>query len=129
GGGQERRMTWLVVLVGGALGSAARHWVNLEVAHRWNRAVPYAPAIVNLVGAGAIGFLAGGIASGRFAMSPHVRTLVFVGLLGGFTTFSSFMLDTFTLAHGGETTIAITNLVAQNAIGLCLVWAGYQAGL
>jgi fluoride exporter len=95
-------MTWLAVAVGGALGSMARHWVNLAIAHRWERPVPYATAAVNLIGAAVIGILAGAVAGERLPMAPHVRTFVFVGLLGGFTTFSSFMLDTFTLAHGSE---------------------------
>jgi|SRR5690349_17518305 CrcB protein len=118
-------MTWLAVAVGGALGSMARHWVNLEIAHRWERSVPYATATVNLVGSAIIGVLAGVIATERLPMSPHLRTFIFVGLLGGFTTFSSFMLDTFTLGHGGHHLAASLNGVAQNAIGLALVWAGY----
>jgi fluoride exporter len=122
-------MTWLAVAVGGALGSMARHWVNLEIAHRWGRSVPYATATVNLVGAAVIGLLAGLIAAERLAISPHVRTLVFVGILGGFTTFSSFMLDTFTLGHGGDHAGAAANLIGQNAFGLLLAWAGYYVGI
>jgi CrcB protein len=54
-----------------------------------------------------------------------MRTFVFVGLLGGFTTFSSFMLDTLTLTHGGDHTLAISNLIGQVGIGLIAVYAGY----
>jgi fluoride exporter len=118
-------MTWLAVAVGGALGSMARHWVNLEIAHRWERSVPYATATVNLVGAAVIGVLAGVIATERLPVPPHLRTFIFVGLLGGFTTFSSFMLDSFTLGHGGQHLAASLNILAQNAIGFALVWVGY----
>lgn len=118
-------MTWLAVAVGGALGSMARHWVNVEIAHRWERSVPYATATVNLLDSAIVGALAGVIATERLPMSPHLRTFIFVGLLGGFTTFSSFMLDTFTLGHGGNHLAASMNVLAQNAAGLALVWAAY----
>ena len=120
-------MTWLAVAVGGALGSMARHWVNLEIAHRWERSVPYATATVNLVGSAIIGVLAGVIATERLPMSPHLRTFIFVGLLGGFTTFSSFMLDTLTLGHGNEHGLAVANVLFQVVAGLIAVFAGYAA--
>jgi len=58
-------MTWIVVALGGALGSVARHWVNLEMAHRLERSVPHATFVVNVVGCLVIGALAGRIAAGR----------------------------------------------------------------
>jgi fluoride exporter len=122
-------MSWLAVAVGGALGSMARHWVNLEVSHRLERSVPYATFVVNVIGCVMIGALAGRIAGGRLQMSPTLRTFVFVGILGGFTTFSSFGLDTFTLAHGGEHARAFWNVTGQIALGLGGVWLGYYLGL
>jgi fluoride exporter len=121
-------MTWLAVALGGAIGSMARHWLNVELAHRFERSVPYATAAVNMIGSGLIGLLAGAIAVGRVHMSPTMRTFVFVGLIGGFTTFSSFMLDTFTLGHGGGYVSALSNVVAQIVVGAALVWVGYHAG-
>jgi CrcB protein len=120
-------MTWLAVGVGGAVGSLARHGVNIFFGHVLERATPYATATVNLLGSLVIGLLAGLIATGRMHLSTEWRTFVFVGLLGGFTTFSSFMLDTFTLGHGGEQTLAFWNVVLQTALGLIAVWAGYRA--
>jgi CrcB protein len=122
-------MTWIAVAFGGAIGSMARHWVNLELAHRFERSVPYATATVNLIGSGVIGLLAGAIAVGRLHMSPTLRTFVFVGLLGGFTTFSSFMLDTLTLGHGAEHALAVSNLLGQTVLGVALIWAGYYAAV
>jgi CrcB protein len=113
------------VALGGAIGSLARHGVNVAIAHAFARAVPYATAAVNLLGSVAIGVLAGLLASGRLTMSPNMRTFVFVGLLGGFTTFSSFMLDTLTLTHGGDHTLAISNVIGQVGMGLIAVYAGY----
>jgi len=74
-----------------------------------------------------IGFLAGLIASHRMTMSPGMRAFVFVGILGGFTTFSSFGLDTFSLAHGGRPGAAAVNVLVQVIAGCLLVAAGYFA--
>jgi CrcB protein len=119
----------LVIAIGGAIGTAARHGINLLCARLLDRPVPYATAIVNLVGAGIIGLLAGLIASGRLHLEPMPRAFVFVGLLGGFTTFSSYMLDSFTLVHGGEFGMAFANIAGQTALGFAAVWAGYAAAL
>jgi CrcB protein len=99
--------------------------VNVAFAHVFVRAVPYATAAVNLLGSVAIGILAGLLASGRLTMSPNMRTFVFVGLLGGFTTFSSFMLDTLTLTHAGDRALAMSNVIGQVGAGLIAVYAGY----
>ena len=115
----------VAVAVGGAVGSLARHGVNIAVGQLVGRPVPYATAAANLIGSAAIGALAGLIASGRLNMAPAMRAFVFVGLLGGFTTFSSLMLDTLTLTHAGERSLAIANLLGQALMGLAAVYAGY----
>ena len=122
-------MIWLAVAAGGALGSAARHGVNIVFAHVFERSTPYATASVNLIGSAAIGVLAAFVATGRLQMSTAMRTFVFVGILGGFTTFSSFMLDTFSLGHGGDHATAFWNVALQTAFGLVAVWGGYRLGL
>ena len=103
--------------------------MNIFFGHVLERAVPYATAAVNLLGSLAIGLLAGLIATGRVHMSTELRTFVFVGILGGFTTFSSYMLDTFTLGHGGEHALAFWNVALQTAVGLVAVWVGYRAAI
>jgi CrcB protein len=122
-------MIWVAVAIGGALGSMLRHLVNLEIAHRLERATPWSTFVVNVVGCLVIGALAGRVASGRLHLSNLGRTFVFVGVLGGFTTFSSFGLDTFTLAHGGDHTTAFWNVAGQMVLGLGAVWLGYNLGL
>lgn len=122
-------MIWLAVVTGGAIGSLARHGVNAALALVLHRPSPYATAAVNLVGAGVIGLLAGLIASGRLQWSAPLRAFVFVGVLGGFTTFSSYMLDTFTLAYTGEPGVAFMNVAGQTIFGLAAVWAGYSLGV
>src|SRR5262245_42392579 len=122
-------MTLLAVAVGGALGSMARHLVNMAVAHRLERAVPWATFIVNVIGCLVIGALAGRIAGGRLQLSPVLRTFVFVGILGGFTTISSFGLDKFTLGHGGNHAAAFWNVAGQIVLGIGGVWLGYYLAL
>ena len=122
-------MVWLAVAAGGAIGTLARHGVNLVFGHVFVRAVPYATAAVNIAGSLVIGLLAGRIASGRLEMDQPVRAFVFVGVLGGFTTFSSFMLDTLVLTDGGDRTLAVANLVGQTGLGLVTIYLGYQLGV
>jgi len=118
-------MTWVAVMLGGAVGTAARHAVNLAAARLISAPVPWATAIVNMVGSLAIGVLAGALAGERLSMSPFTRTFVFVGILGGFTTFSSFMLDSLTLMHADMPFKAVLNLAGQLVLGLALTVAGY----
>lgn len=120
---------FVLVGIGGALGSMARHGVGMAIAHLSPaRVTPYATMTVNLVGCLVIGVLAGLVATERVTMEPAVRAFIFVGVLGGFTTFSSFGLDTFTLAHGGRMGTAALNVAIQVAAGCALVAAGYAAG-
>ena len=121
-------MTWIAVGAGGALGSMARHWVNTLISHWFEQPVPWATFAVNLVGCLVIGALAGQIATGRLTLSPVMRTFVFVGILGGFTTFSSFGLDTFALSRESNHTLAFWNVAVQVGLGLLGVAAGFRAG-
>ena len=121
-------MNVILVGIGGALGSIARHGVGVAIARAVPAGVtPYATMTVNLAGCLVIGVLAGLVASHRLALGPGMRAFVFVGVLGGFTTFSSFGLDTFTLAHGGRPGAAAANVAIQVAAGLAILAAGYAA--
>ncbi len=122
-------MSWVAVLVGGAIGSAARYGVNLMMARVFGTPMPYATAAVNLIGSFAVGMLAGALAAKRATLTPVEYTLLVTGVLGGFTTFSSLMLDSLLLSQGGAAWKPLANLVAQFAIGLLLVYAGYRTGL
>jgi len=119
--------TWIAVAIGGALGSMARHAVN-HVVHAYGLATrfPAATLVVNVTGCFAIGVLAGLLASERIALRFYWREFIFVGLLGGFTTFSTFGLDTFVLARTQATPLAAVNVIAQVAGGLLVLWIGYR---
>jgi CrcB protein len=118
-------MTWLAIGLGGALGSMARHGVNMIVTRTAGQAVPQATAIVNLVGCLVIGLLAGSVATETLRLSTTARAFVFVGILGGFTTFSSFGLDTFVLVQDGQRSRALLNVLIQVGLGLPAVFVGY----
>lgn len=117
--------TWMAVGIGGALGSMARHGISVTVHRLVGSPVPYATAIVNVVGCFVIGVLAGCVSAGTIRFSETARVLVFVGVIGGFTTFSSFGLDTLTLVRNGETGMAAANIAIQFGLGLGGVFVGY----
>ena len=122
-------MTWLAVVLGGALGSVARHGVNVAAARMLTSPTPWATATVNMIGSLVIGVLAGTFAGERLTMLPAMRAFVVVGILGGFTTFSSFMLDSMTLLQTGAPATAVLNLVGQLVVGVALTLGGYYLGL
>jgi fluoride exporter len=115
----------LAIAAGGGIGAVLRHLVNHVVQARFGAAFPLGIFIVNVGGCLAIGLVAGLLASTRLHLSEQARTFVVVGVLGGFTTFSSFGLDTFTLARGGHTLAAFGNAVGQLVLGLAAVWLGF----
>ena len=118
-------MTWVAIAIGGALGSMARHAVNeLTNAPRF----PWGTVIVNVSGCFVIGLLAGLLACKRMTLWPYAREFVFVGMLGGFTTFSTFGLDTLGLAQSSSSGRALLNVTLQVVGGLAAVWIGYRIG-
>lgn len=119
-------MSWIAVAVGGALGSVARHAVNLAAVHGLGQSAPYATFAVNVSGAFVIGVLAGLLESARWAPTPTVRLFLFVGVLGGYTTFSSYMVDTLALAQTGRIGLAVLNVLGQVAVGYALAYLGYR---
>jgi CrcB protein len=119
-------MTWLAIAAGGALGSLARHGANVAISRALGSPVPYATFAVNVIGCFVIGVLAGLVAADRLQLSTTMRAFLFVGVLGGFTTFSSFGLDTFTLATTGQPIAALGNVLGQIVLGLGAVAVGYS---
>lgn len=121
-------MTWFAVAAGGALGSMARYGINQLVQARWPLVrLPIATLAVNVIGCFAIGLLAGLIASDKLQLRFMSREFIFVGILGGFTTFSSFGLDTLTLARSGAPGTAFLNIALQIGLGLLATSAGFAA--
>ncbi len=121
--------TWILVGAGGALGAMARHGLNHVVHQRSLASVfPLGIFLINVLGSIAIGLVAGLMASGRLHWAYPARTFVVVGILGGFTTFSSFSLDTLALARDGHVAMALWNVAGQVGLSLVGVWAGFRLG-
>lgn len=108
----------------GFIGTLTRYWMSGAVARRYGETFPLGTLVVNLVGCFLVGLLFY-LLQERFLVNQTVRTMVMIGFLGGFTTFSSFGLQTFTLLQDGEFGLALLNLSIANIFGLFLVWAGY----
>ena len=111
--------------IAGLVGTLLRYWLSGVIARRYGETFPYGTLIVNLLGCFVIGFLFY-LFYERALASPTPRTAIFIGLLGGFTTFSSYGLQTFTLLRDGEVFLAFANIAASNVLGLMLVWLGYS---
>lgn len=135
-GANMANLVW--VALGGALGSALRFIVSGFVAHRladplarlsgkWlSVAFPWGTLTVNIVGSLLIGVVAALVSpDGRWMVSPALRQFLMLGVLGGFTTFSSFSLQTLELLRDGEWFMASANILLSVVICLIAVWAGF----
>lgn len=116
-------MSFLIVFVGAGIGGALRHGAN-QLAERagWT-AFPLSTLVVNVVGSFALGVVAGVFAQ-RAQLPQGWRLFLATGLLGGFTTFSTFSLDTVTLWDGGKGMLAALYLVASVAVSIVALLVG-----
>ncbi|HKG22151.1 MAG TPA: fluoride efflux transporter CrcB [Blastocatellia bacterium] len=118
--------TLILVMLGGAFGTGLRYSLSslVHLAIKQPK-FPLATFIVNLSGSFLIGLLVEAFAS-RFPVSPSARATVLVGVLGGYTTFSSFSFETFSLIRQGDFWLAALNVSASVLLGLAAVWAGMR---
>lgn len=124
-------MEIILVALGGALGACARFWLSGAVARRVGEVFPWGTLAVNVSGAAAIGLLAARFLSADGIAEPWRETwlLLVAGVLGSYTTVSSFSLQTLALARAGEGGRAAMNVLASLGLCLCAAFAGHQAGL
>ena len=120
-------MRILYVAFGGAIGSMARYLLDGAVYRILPATFPYGTFVVNLTGCFMFGALLG-IAEDRLVVGSAARAFLLIGVLGGFTTFSSFAFETVQLLRGGEVMRSAINIVGQVIGGLVLLWAGVIAG-
>ena len=107
-------LTYFWIMFGGALGSGARFWASGLVANRFGAVFPLGTLFVNVSGSFAIGFFAAFTApGGPFLVSPRVREFILIGVCGGYTTFSTFSMDTFYLMERGEAMAASAYLLGS----------------
>jgi len=114
------------ILIGlaGLAGTLLRYWLSGLVARQYGETFPWGTVAVNLLGCLVTGAVFN-LTEERFLVNPTLRTVILIGLMGGFTTFSSYGLQTFTLLRDGDFGLATLNIGISNALGLLMVWAGY----
>ena len=115
----------LFLLAGGAIGTGLRYYVSGLAYRVFDWTFPIGTFAVNVLGSFLIGLLWGLFDEGNLYLSPNIRTFLFIGILGGFTTFSTYMLETLNLFRDGETKLALYNLLANNIGGLIVVILGF----
>lgn len=113
-----------LVGLGGMIGAILRYAIGGLVHRLYEGRFPLGTLLVNTAGCLAIGFLFT-LAEDRGVMPANTRLFVFVGILGGFTTFSSFGYETFTLWRDGMAVRALLNITANMCAGLAAVWMGH----
>lgn len=123
-------MEYIWIGLGSAMGGVARHWLSGVVASRYGAAFPWGTLLVNTTGSFLIGFLAALSApeGGRLLLPLTGRQFLMIGILGGYTTFSSFSLQTLELAREGEWIASGGNMFLSVAGCLVAVWAGHVLG-
>jgi CrcB protein len=119
-------MIFFWVALGGALGTLGRFCLSLAAATQFGEQFPWGTLIINVTGSFAIGFFATLTdTDGMLLVRPEMRAFFMIGICGGYTTFSSFSLQTLRLAQGGQWFAAGANMVASNIGCLLAVWLGH----
>jgi fluoride exporter len=122
-------MAWIWVALGSAVGGMLRYWCSGVVARRVGEAFPWGTLVVNVIGSWVIGLFAALTAgTGPLAAESATRQLIIVGLCGGYTTFSSFSLQTLNLGREGEWGRAISNSLASVILCFIAVAIGWLTG-
>lgn len=122
-------LNYVWVAIGGMIGTLLRYWINLVITARFGEWMPWGTISINISGSFIIGlFAALTEVGGRVAVPPEIRLFVLVGICGGYTTFSSFSLQTLALFQAGEPGRAIANVMVSVFLCLLAVWAGFSFG-
>ena len=125
-------MAYFYVFIGGGLGAVCRYGVTTTVGMLLGGMFPWGTLIVNLVGSLLMGLVLGALlplAKSLQLLPESLRLLLTVGFLGGFTTFSSFSMETLTLLRGDSFFLAAVNVVGSIVLGLAAAYIGYQLAM
>jgi CrcB protein len=120
-------LKYLMVGLGGCLGSILRFWLGSYIGGRLGSRFPYGTFVINVTGSFLIGMILTILAE-KTQWSPNWRFLIPIGFIGGYTTFSTFEYETFRLVQDGQMVTAMLNVVGSVVIGFAGVWAGVVAG-
>jgi len=113
----------ILLAAGGAIGTLLRYILSGLTYRFFNGVFPWGTLCVNLAGSFVIGFLWGFFEAEN--LSLYARNFVFIGILGGFTTFSTFTLESFNLLRDNEIGLALSNILASTILGIALVFIGF----
>lgn len=116
-------MQAVAVAAGGAIGSVLRFWITSGVYAVFGRSFPVGTLTVNVLGCLVMGLLYVLLLE-RMAVGPEWRAALLIGVLGGFTTFSSFSIETFNLIEGGELFTALLNVMLNVLSCVAATWLG-----
>ena len=119
-------MNFILVFIGGGIGSIARYIVTTTAKNLTNINFPFGTLAVNIVGSFLMGIVTALIADKITANNESIRLLLAVGFLGGFTTFSSFSMETFALIEKHEIFYAIANITTNVTLGLLAAYVGFK---
>ena len=123
-------LTYALVALGSAVGGTLRYWLSGLVAQSVGGSFPWGTLVINVTGSAAIGFFATMTGpDGRVFVPAEWRTFFMVGICGGYTTFSSFSLQTLSLALDGEVLPAAMNILLSVAMCLVAVWLGHAGAV
>lgn len=117
----------LAIALGGSVGALLRYWVSTGFHAIVGRDFPYGTLLVNVTGSLAMGLLYVVLVE-RLALGVEWRAAVLIGVLGAYTTFSAFSMETFALFEDGEPVKAVLNVVLSVSLCLAAVWLGIAAG-
>ena len=120
-------MYYLAVAVGGAMGSVLRYWITSSIHTRFNIYFPMGTLVVNVIGSLLIGLFFT-ILYQKLNGNELIKSLVMVGLLGGFTTFSAFSIETFNLIHSGFWFKALLNIILSVSLCIFSAFLGIMLG-
>jgi CrcB protein len=120
-------MKFLMVGIGGGIGSVLRFWVSSYLGERMGARFPYGTFAVNVTGSFLIGLVVT-LVTNKADGDPHWRYLLPIGFIGGYTTFSAFEYETFRSMQDGKVLVASLNVVLSVTLGLAAVWLGVMAG-
>ncbi len=119
-------MNYFFVAIGSALGGVLRFWISALFERRFGESFPWGTIFINITGSFIIGLcfsLEGN--DGRPLLGPSARAFTLVGVLGGYTTFSSFSLQTLNLIRAGQFPLALANVMLSVVLCLVAVWLGH----
>jgi CrcB protein len=115
---------FLIIGLGGWLGTCSRYWLGTAIAGRWGTAYPWGTALVNVTGCLMLGFFGTWALTRPVPLATEWRLLIAVGFLGAYTTFSTFGFETLTLIRGGQVQAAALYVLGSVGCGLLAVWIG-----